>query len=223
MQCTGNCTEGSNPSRSDSQTPAGRQAGGSDASCPAMPVSRRAFAIRSLLLSAALGTAPLTAVGQDCRVTVTGGPDDAGVHYVWELRHDCPSPIVGIEFDHYMADLFEPPSTEGWTVPVFTGKVGLGHISAAAEGPSSGVRSNVPATIRLKTGRVGSVRALGTMVFKFADGTQREAQAYLPTPPPPGDQFGPLIGLGVIFAGFVLYRFLRGRQRSAAATDASDN
>jgi hypothetical protein len=178
---------------------------------------------RFLLATAGLCWAVVPSfVSADCAVTISGGPDEAGVRYVWEIQHDCPSPLIGIDFDHYMADLFEPPAVEGWKVPVFTGKVGLGHITATADSPSYGVRPHTTATISLKTGRIGSVRALGTMQFRFADGSQLSAQAYLPTPPPPGDQFGPLIGLGVIFAGFVLYRFLRGRRKTAVAAPSGD-
>jgi len=168
---------------------------------------------RHLLLIAA-AVAPSAPVLAGDHVTITGGADVTGQNYRWIVQHDYSSPIVSIEFPHYMADWFGTP--DGWTqeLTAFLGQNGKSGVCRAEsdEGLPAGVRG----IFDLRVGPRGTPRGEGNVVVRFADGTQESVRAEVPVQESFLAQHIALIGLGVVFGLLLLIHWLRKRGEEPA-------
>ncbi len=183
-----------------------------------------------LCLTVALGMislAPPIAAGADALVTITGGADASGHNYTWTVTNHHTSPIVYLEFPHFRADMFHVPA--GWAAET-TNLVGGRRepdkpsvCIARAEPPNTGLWHGCSREFGMRVAPAGAPRGPGTVTVRFADGTENKvAGVELPEPPASSGKYIPLIGAGVIFAGWVIVRTLRGRQ-PATATPASQD
>ena len=151
-------------------------------------------------------------------VTITGGADDTGQTYVWTVTHDHTSPIVRVEFPHYRGGWSIPP--EGWTSEITNrgGAAGRsGQFIAVAGDPSCAIARGHRAEFQLVITPDGTPRGQGRVTVRFSDGSEVHVPAEIPIKEPAADRNMTLIGLGLIFAIFLLYRALK-RKRHAATS-----
>jgi hypothetical protein len=144
------------------------------------------------------------AVGSDeSAVTITGGADATGDGYAWTVVNNHTSPIVYVEFPHYHASLFLAP--DGWsTDSTFLVNVGVedrpGTCTARVGQPASGIKRGATGTFQMRVYQPGTRRGQGTVVVRFADGSEVQVSGVeMPTPEAMSDKYAPLIGLGAIF------------------------
>jgi len=152
-------------------------------------------------------------------VAVEGGADFSGHNYTWTVTNRHSASIVHVSFPHFRADLFQAPP--GW-VTKCTNLVGVGvadprgECAAESAPPVDGIRPQRSAQFTMRIAAAGAQRRTGTVTVRFADG--REAQVAgveLPQSEPKSEQFMPLMGLGVIFAIFVIIVACRRRPRGS--------
>ncbi len=181
-------------------------------SLPAFLIRRSPLLIASFVVGAA-GSALAAPV-----VTITGGADDTGQTYIWTITHDHTSPIVQVEFPHYRGGWSIPP--EGWTSEI-TNRGGAGGRSgkfiAAADDPSQGIARGRAAEFRLVIVPEGTPRGQGSVLVRFADGFEVLVRAEVPVKEPATDRNITLIGLGLIFAIFLLTRILKRKRPHSSA------
>jgi hypothetical protein len=152
-------------------------------------------------------------------VTITGGAEDSRHHYSWVVTNRHTAPIVRIEFPHYKAYLFFVP--DGWstetTALVHIGvKDAPGVCTAKVDSSAEGIAPGESATFRMQVGDLRAKPLAGSVRVKFADGREASISGVeLPTRGSKTEKYVPLIGLGLIFATWVLIANIR-RRRSAA-------
>lgn len=173
---------------------------------------------RHLLLIAA-AVAPSAPVLAGEHVTITGGADVTGQNYTWTVTHDHSSPIVSIEFPHYMADWFGTP--EGWTQELTGFLAAKGESGVCRAESDEGLPAGVRGVFRLRVGPRGTPRGEGDVVVLFADGTRELVRAEVPVRESFLAQHTALVGLGVIFGLLLLIHWLR-RRRKELATPAEE-
>ncbi len=186
------------------------------------------FAIRhspfAIVMAVLLGTSvPTTAAPPS--VTITGGADPAGYIYTWTVTSKHTSPIVFVEFPHYHGALFFAP--EDWSVEcTFLVNVAVedrpGVCTARnmlfAEAPAGRNRNDVAPSgrsalakgaleFRMQVVLDGTRRGPGHVLVRFADDSEvYVAGVELPQREAAGDKYISLIGLGLIFAVWVIAR-----------------
>lgn len=195
---------------------------GSDG-CPHRTVPRwiAIVGVAAVLPHAAFGQA-----GAAARVTITGGADESGHNYKWTVTNLSLSPIVRVEFPHYFADLCLGPP--GWSTAETTNLINVGSKDtsgvcvATAPTPSAGIGRNESLDFTMRIAPAGAATGFGDAAVVFADGTRTTISGVqLPKPRPLGDTFVSLAGLGVIFAGWLLVRYLRGRRGRSTSPDSA--
>ncbi len=171
--------------------------------------------IAYLVLSMGVLAQPLSAQTRtESGVTITGGTDTAGHEYRWTVANKAASPIIYLEFPQYHGDLCLPP--EGWTSE-------LSPAACVCRAPSAieGIAPGRSLDVRVRVGPLGAQRGQGGVIVRFADGTEKKVGGVdLPVPESTGDQFVPLIGLGIVMLVVILAQ-RRGRRRKDAAADTS--
>jgi len=161
-------------------------------------------------------------VAADSRVTITGGADASGHNYAWTVENHHASPIVFVEFPHFHATLFFAPA--GWTTEsTFLVNVGVksqpGLCNARADTVELGIAPARSAVFKMQVASTGAQRRPGEVRVRFADGADATvAGVELPSPEPTGDRFVPLIGLGVLFAVWLIHRAIRNSPSKKSAT-----
>jgi len=121
-----------------------------------------------------------------------------------------------VAFPHYHGGAFVAP--DGWDTSESTFLVGAGvpdrpGVCVARVTPGSvGLAKDQSAAFRLQLAAGGAKRGLGEVTLRFADGTSAVASGVeLPQRESFGDQFVTLVGLGVIFVGWLVFRSVRSR------------
>lgn len=159
-------------------------------------------------------TPPAPASGSP-KVGIAGGADASGHNYRWTITNNHSSPIVSVEFPHYHADLFFAP--EGWgtetTALVNVGyKDAPGECIATVDSPAKGIANGRSQAFGMRIAPLPTRRGGGTVIVRFADGSSARVDSVeLPRPERIGDKYLPLIGLGMIFLVWVVFRAVRGR------------
>lgn len=161
-------------------------------------------------------------------VTVVGdiNPDNAR-QFVWQITNNGRKPIVWFEASHYLGKLVDPP--EGWAQTKLTANIGLGEKAAVgvvrceAKTSSDAIRPGQKKAIGLRLDRRGGYCEPGEVTVGFADGSTAVLRGVLcPAKEPFLRNNYPVIGLGVMFGLFLLYKVARSRKpresQSAAAT-----
>ena len=172
---------------------------------------------RILLSAACLGGPAAAFAGPDLpKVTISGGASDVDHSYTWTISHEHTSPIIYVEFPHYRASLFFAP--EGWTTEsTFLVNVGVkdkpGVCRAWAALPTSGITAGGAASFKMQVSRKGTVPRTGTVLVRFADGTEVNVPGVeLPFRESFSDKYMSLYGLGVVFLLWVVIRAMRTRK-----------
>jgi len=162
-----------------------------------------------LSVSCALGADPPA-------VTITGGADTSGRNYAWIVSNEHPVPIVYMEFPYDRVLMFFAP--EGWQTDCGRGAGGVrerrtGTCVAAAASPASGIGQGTAAEFGMRLSGSGARRASGTVVIRFADGSEAQVDGVeLPQREAVGDRYVSLFTLGAIFATWVVVRAVRHRR-----------
>ncbi|UCG17404.1 MAG: hypothetical protein JSV19_05115 [Phycisphaerales bacterium] len=139
-------------------------------------------------------------------MTITGGADVSGHNYEWTVTNHHSSPIVLVQFPHYMADVFTPP--DGWTSEM-TNPLGKGVCSVESV---TGLPTGRSVTVGLRVAPRGAFRGRGNVLVRFADDTEVLVPAEMPTKEPFIRRNIPVIGLGLAFGAFLLVRALKKRK-----------
>ncbi len=152
------------------------------------------------------------------KVTVTGGADQSGHKYSWQVTNSHTSPIVCVEFPHYQAGLCIAPtgwSTEESTFVVHVGvKDQPGVCVGQATSPADAIASGESAEFGMQIAAKGARRGRGSVFVRFADGSETEVSGIeLPQRAGVGERYVTLIGLGTIFAAMAIIRAYRTRRR----------
>ncbi len=149
-------------------------------------------------------------------VSITGGADESGHQYAWSVTNETDRTIVELRFPHYRASLFFAP--DGWDTQDSTCIVNVGVPDrpgvcvARAATPAGGLRPGHSATFRMQVGGAVKRRSAAVSV-RFADGSETTVGGVeLPHRERVSEQYVSLIGLGVIFTGWVAVRLMRKRR-----------
>ncbi len=143
-------------------------------------------------------------------VTITGGPDATGHNYTWTITNHHAAAITAIAFPHYRADTFTPP--EGWTGDItnFRGRGATeGLCSGKAEAPGAAIAPGGSAEFYLRVAPKGAKRGTRAARVSFEDGREVLVQVETPVREPFLERNMTLVGLGVMFAIFLLVARLR--------------
>lgn len=189
---------------------------------------RRACGLPLLCCCAIVATAfvPRSVAAEDSRVSIKGGidPDEpSGHNYVWTVTNRHSSPIVSVEFPHYRADMFLAP--DGWkTECTYLVNVGVplkpGTCTAKMDPEQGGLFRGASATFRMRVAPEGAPIGKGTVLVRFADGTQAAVEGVtLPRAPDESGKHAPLIALVVLFVVVVVVREWRQRKNKSPASD----
>lgn len=176
---------------------------------------RSFFACQSLALAFFSMTPSATA---QPKVTIKGGADASGHQYAWTVENDDKLPIVEIEFPHYHGSLFFAPG--GWTqdctnIVRVGAKDSPGRCIARADKGGSPIAPGRRADFGFQIASTGALRSPGDVRVVFSDGATRTISGVeVPTPPPTGDRFIPLVGMAAIFLLVVLFGRRRTRRKS---------
>lgn len=163
----------------------------------------------------ALGTAPLTAVGQ---VIIEGGrhPDNSAM-YTWTLVNHGDKPITSFQIPHFRGMVFTPP--EGWEFEM-THKVEFGSeqkpgIITARAPRGAALRPHHSAVFTLRIAReLPNAPARRAATIGFADDTYQAIEGVeVPWRVPALRKYGLLFVLGIMFAAYLLVQVLRSRRR----------
>lgn len=158
-----------------------------------------------------------TAYAGEPAVTISGGADPTGHQYTWTVTNKHFSEIVRIAFPHYRADLFFAP--KGWRTDesTFIVNVGVpdrpGVCVARAKSPGAGLRPDASATFRMQIAAAGAQRRRGTVLVRFADGTEAHVpDVELPQRAQASERYITLIALGSVVVVWLAVRSLRRRK-----------
>lgn len=146
-------------------------------------------------------------------VSIEGGADKSGQNYEWIVSNESDSPIVFVEFPQYGAAVQITPT--GWSSEL-TNPRGVGGrdgvFTANAKSVADGIARGSSMTFRLTVTVGGTPRGRGDVTVRFEDGREVRVSAEVPVKTSLADRNVSLIGLSVIFGGFLLVRFLRRRK-----------
>lgn len=159
------------------------------------------------------------------QVTVVGerNPDNPG-EFIWTVTNEGDQPIHMFEAPHYYGKLATP--AEHWTIDEMTGNVGQGDklapgfVRFATDAQIAMVRRGRPKSFRLRLDPRGGHYAAGIVTVGFADGTTQKIRNVLcPAKPPFLRDYFPAIGLGVMFAIFLVGRRMLDKRRKRRSAD----
>lgn len=181
---------------------------------------RPTHATQMLVFVAAGISAVASAAGADVRATVVGGADPSGHVYTWRIGHEHTSPLVGVEFPHYMADVFTAP--EGWAVECTHligqgGRPARGVCVARVETDGRGLPAGREAEFTMRIAPAGTPRGTGSVKLSFADGTTLTVGGVeVPIPTPVSDRLIVPAGLAAILIIIVAVGARKRRRRASA-------
>lgn len=180
---------------------------------PPAPKCRRAAWLSPYVQTALLIWAPTASALAQPQVTITGGPDESGQNYAWTVNHDSASPMVAVEFPHYMADICSGP--EGWNMRL-TNKLGRkGRAGVCSAESPEGLPRGASVVFSLRVGPRGAPRGEGDVVVRFSDGTEVKVRVAVPVKPSFLAGHTSLVGLGAMFVLLLLFRLRRRRKTDA--------
>lgn len=177
------------------------------------------FAVRMLL--PLWLTFPATLMGSP-NVTISGGADDSGQNYTWKITNEHDSPIIFVEIPQYKAAVAIPP--DGWESKLTNprGEGGrTGFFTSQVGTASGGIAPGESATFGLTVSTRGTPRGKGDLLIRFADKTVARVRAEVPIKETFADRYVSLIGLGLIFAVFLIVRAFRRRKSVLRTGDAT--
>lgn len=163
----------------------------------------------------------------DDGVTVVGdvNPDNAR-QFVWQITNNGRKPIVWFEASHYLGKLVDPP--DGWAQTKLTANIGLGEKAAVgvvrceAKTPYDAIRPGQSKAIGLRLDRRGGYCEPDDVTVGFADGSTMVIGGVLcPAKEPFLRNNYPVIGLGVMFGLFLVYKVLRGKKPRESQSPAT--
>lgn len=153
-------------------------------------------------------------------VAISGGADDSGKKYSWTIKNEHDSPIIFVEIPQYKAALRFPP--DGWESKL-TNPRGLGgrtgFFTSQAGTAADGIAPGASATFRLTVSASGTPRGKGEVLIRFADKTETRVRTAVPIKEALADRNVSLIGLGLIFAVFLVIRVARRRKADLKTAD----
>lgn len=167
-----------------------------------------------LICPTGVGLATQTARAQASQVVITGGADETEHAYTWQVRNRSTSRIVRIEFPQYAADTFNTPDewSQGSQKEMNLVNVGWNYNKsglcwAVPKADYAGLAPGATATFGMRINAMGALKSTGTVRVKFADGTEAQvAGVELPTQPVKTSPWAALLGPGLIFIIFIIYR-----------------
>ncbi len=173
-----------------------------------------------LLMSVFICVAPQSAFAQSNKqkVTITGGIDPSGKLYNWTITNNYSKRIVFVSFPHYSASTFTAPF--GWEVDCENLlNVGVanpqGDCEATAMDLSAGIPRSGSSKFEMQVPRAVARRP-GKVLIRFADDTEYVvAGVELPQKESVGERYVPMIGMGGIFAIFLLVAWMRSRGKKS--------
>lgn len=184
---------------------------------PPVSLVRLGFAVRVLL---PLFLTFATKLMGSPNVTITGGADDSGYNYSWEIANEHDSPIIFVEIPQYKAAAGSPP--DGWESKLTNPRgVGgrTGFFTSQVGTEADGIAPGESATFGLTVSVGGTPRGKGDVLIHFADKTETHVRAEVPIKEAPGDRNVSLIGLSLIFAVFLVVRAVKRRKSDIKTAD----
>ncbi len=182
---------------------------------------RRDTAALGQVMIGLLALGPSAAAQDPAPVHIRGGADGSGHNYEWVVENRGDQPVVWIEFPHFRADTFIPPT--GWEFEcthlsrVGSGRPRPGVCRAWVESPAMGIAPGGSARFRMRIARAGALRRYGTVRVRLADGTEVSVGGVeLPAAPSVGERYVLLIGLALLLGviGWVGYRSQKKARRA---------
>lgn len=176
-------------------------------------------------LLAALAWMPLPTAAAQAGAEIRGGADPTGHHYSWTVTNRSKTGIVELRFPVYAADLFFVP--DGWEQEMINRchldwKENEPSWCIARRGSTTGIPPGSDAVFGVRIAARGAMIGRGTVTALLADGTETAiADVELPVRPGRPSNLVALVGVGVIFAGWVLVREMRRRRMEAAGPPPS--
>jgi len=155
-------------------------------------------------------------MASDPKARIEGGADATGHIYEWSVINESRTPIVQVKMHHHRATLFFGP--DEWKIECENlVNVGVstpwGECQATAP-TGGGIAPGRRGAFRMQCAPTGTTRGRGTVIIRFADGTEAVVDGVeLPRPESTGDRYIPLLGLGVI-AG--IYAIIHAARRNRA-------
>lgn len=163
------------------------------------------------VFTALLGPSDATGNG----ISISGGADGSGHFYAWTLTNSGKHSVTEVEFPHYHATLFFPPS--GWLYEC-TGLVAVGFKDkpgmciARADGLAR-LAPGKSAEFKMQIASMGARRGQGIVRMVLDDGsTIKLSGVEIAMQEPTSEKHIPLIGLGLIFFTAMAVRALRTRR-----------
>ena len=151
-------------------------------------------------------------------VVVEGGADASGRNYRWTVVNRSGVSIVSAEFPLYRVTTFEGPA--GWETACEPDvkAANLEACRSRAPIPAQGIQPGGRATFTAQVAASGIVRGRGGVQFLGADGREIRADGVeLPQRELLGDRYTSLVGLGIVFAAIVTFRWIRASRRGTAS------
>jgi len=149
-------------------------------------------------------------------VAIEGGADKSGQNYEWVVSNESDSPIVFVEFPQYGAAV--PIAPTGWSAEL-TNPRGVGGregvFTASVKSIAEGIERGSSKTFRLTVTVGGAPRGRRDATVRFEDGREVLVPVEVPVKTSLADRNVSLIGLSVIFGGYLLVRSLRRRKGAA--------
>lgn len=179
--------------------------------------------LRQLFVIFILG---LAAHETSAQVTVTGGRDPVEVNfYRWTVTNQGNKPIDRFEFPRYMVDDLGSP--DGWSHQIVkTDAAGRSiephRIVYKADRPSTALRRGESAVFEAQINIDKATPGRQPVLVGFADGTTLEiADIEVPWDYPWLEKHALLIGMGTLFAIFLLVQMVRSRKPKSTAPTAA--
>ncbi|MCH8241461.1 MAG: hypothetical protein IH897_02485 [Planctomycetes bacterium] len=185
---------------------------------PISPV-RLGFALRILL--PLFLTLPATLMGSP-NVAISGGADDSGQNYSWKITNKHESPIIFVEIPQYKAGVGIPPDGRNSKLTNPRGLGGrTGFFTSKVDTAADGIAPGESATFGLTVTVRGTPRGKGDILIRFADETETRVRAEVPIKETLADRYISLIGLGLIFAVYLVVRAVKRRESVQRTGDAT--
>ncbi len=151
---------------------------------------------------------------------IRGGADPSGHNYSWTVTNRSQAAVVELKIPVYAADLFFVP--DGWEQEM----VNRCHLEwrenepswcIARKGSTAGILPGSRADFSIRIAARGALVGRGDVTVRFGDGTEAAVgDVELPVRPGRPSNYVALVGVAIIFAGWVMVREMR-RRRAAGA------
>ncbi|NOX57878.1 MAG: hypothetical protein GXP29_03355 [Planctomycetes bacterium] len=191
-----------------------------------MQIQKYSILIAACAASISLGLVPARSHAQDIAIVGHRSPDNR-FDYIWTVTNHSDKRITMLRVDHYFGKTVTPP--KGWVRTEMTGNRAEGQrlvpgiIEFQAETPRKGIGRNQEREFRVNVDvEWRGLCSRRTVTVGFDDGTTMDIPDVLcPSKESWLKQNVSLVGLGVMFALFVLGRMLF-RKKNPATESADD-